>query len=77
MNVDNFHEISDMLQHVFVIWGKVRKVMSGDYLFIEILRQNKPKGEPREFKRVTLSEIIAPRIAKKDDQFDVVIPKFV
>merc|ERR1719204_485112 len=50
---------------------KVRKVMSGDYLYIEILRQNKPKGEPREFKRVTLSEIIAPRIAKKDDQFDV------
>jgi len=53
------------------LFGKVRKVMSGDYLFIEILRQNKPKGEPREFKRVTLSEIIAPRIAKKDDQFDV------
>merc|ERR1719499_2840729 len=52
-------------------FGKVRKVMSGDYLFIEILRKNKAKGEEREFKRVTLSEIIAPRIAKKDDQFDV------
>jgi len=52
-------------------FGKVRKVMSGDYLFIEILRKNKVKGEEREFKRVTLSEIIAPRIAKNENQIDV------
>lgn len=53
------------------LFGKVRKVMSGDYLLIEILRKNKVKGEEREFKRVTLSEIIAPRIAKNDEQIDV------
>ena len=46
--------------------------MSGDYLLIEILRKDKVKGEEREFKRVTLSEIIAPRIAKNDEQIDVV-----
>lgn len=52
-------------------FGKVRKVMSGDYLLIEILNKNKGKDEEREFKRITLSEIIAPRIAKNEKQIDV------
>lgn len=53
------------------LFGKVRKVFSGDYLLIEILRKKQGNSEDREFKRVTLSDIIAPRIAKNESQCDV------
>jgi len=50
------------------VFGKVRKVMSGDFLLIEVLREK--AAEKREFCKITLSDVFAPRISKNGDSDD-------